>query len=82
MSCVGVSRVSTFPFHFQQARTEWIKNTRNPRFSKAIEIDYRFEEIQHLRCCKCSQRGVKKARIISYASRMLLKSKSLVSEVA
>ena len=33
----------------QYARTEWIKNTLNPNFSKAIEIEYRFEEVQRLK---------------------------------
>ncbi len=33
----------------QLARTEWIKNNMNPEFSKAIEIDYRFDEVQKLR---------------------------------
>ena len=34
--------------HTQYARTEWLKNTLNPNFSKAIEIEYRFEEVQKL----------------------------------
>ncbi len=35
--------------HTQFARTEWIKNTLDPKFSKAIELDYRFEEVQKLK---------------------------------
>ena len=33
----------------QYARTEWIQNTLSPRFSKVIEMDYRFEEMQKLK---------------------------------
>ena len=33
----------------QCGRTEWIKNSLNPEFSKAIEMDYRFEEVQNLK---------------------------------
>lgn len=33
----------------QLARTEWIQNSLNPEFSKVIEIDYRFEEVQKLK---------------------------------
>ena len=33
----------------QYARTELIKNNLNPEFSKAIELDYRFEEVQKLK---------------------------------
>ena len=32
----------------QFARTELIKNSLNPRFSRAIQMDYRFEEVQQL----------------------------------
>ena len=32
----------------QFARTEWIQNTLSPRFSRAIQMDYRFEEVQQL----------------------------------
>lgn len=30
------------------ARTEWIQNTLSPRFSRAVLMDYRFEEVQQL----------------------------------
>lgn len=33
----------------EYARTEWIQNTLSPRFSKVIEMDYRFEEMQKLK---------------------------------
>lgn len=33
----------------QLARTEWIQNSLNPQFSKVIEVDYRFEEVQKLK---------------------------------
>ena len=35
--------------HPQYARTELIKNNQNPQFTKAIEIQYRFEEMQRLK---------------------------------
>ena len=42
----------TFSFTcFQFARTEMIKNTLNPEFTKAIAMDYKFEEQQRLRFC-------------------------------
>ena len=34
---------------FQYGRTEWIQNNLNPEFTKTIEIDYLFEEVQKLR---------------------------------
>ena len=33
----------------QFGRTEWIKNTLNPSFTKTFQMDYRFEEVQYLR---------------------------------
>ncbi len=33
----------------QYARTELIKNNQSPQFTKAIEIEYRFEELQKLK---------------------------------
>jgi hypothetical protein len=43
----------SFPFPIflwlQLARTEWIQNSLNPQFSKVIEVDYRFEEVQKLK---------------------------------
>ena len=33
----------------QFKRTEWQKNTLNPKFTTTIEMDYRFEEVQPLR---------------------------------
>ncbi len=32
----------------QYGRTEWQQNTLNPRFTTAIQMDYRFEEVQTL----------------------------------
>ena len=39
----------SFKFWLQLAKTEWIQNSLNPQFSKVIEVDYRFEEIQKLK---------------------------------
>ena len=40
----------TYPFPcIQYGRTEALKNTLNPKFTTTIEMDYRFEEVQHLR---------------------------------
>lgn len=36
-------------FLWQYARTELIKNNQNPQFTKSIEIEYRFEELQKLK---------------------------------
>lgn len=33
----------------EYGRTEWIKNSLNPCFTKTIQMDYRFEEVQSLR---------------------------------
>jgi len=35
--------------NLQYGRTEWQKNTLNPSFTTALQIDYHFEEIQYLR---------------------------------
>ncbi len=35
--------------NLQYARTECIQNNLNPEFSKAIEMVYRFEEVQKLK---------------------------------
>ena len=46
LPCSFLSHTHT---HTQFARTDWIKNNINPEFSKAIEMNYRFEEVQKLR---------------------------------
>ena len=38
-----------FCVNLQYARTECIQNNLNPEFSKAIEMVYRFEEVQKLK---------------------------------
>ena len=36
-------------YYLQHGRTENIKNSLNPQFAKAFEVDYYFEEVQKLR---------------------------------
>lgn len=36
-------------FVLQMARTERIQNSLNPKFTKAIQLDYAFEEVQKIK---------------------------------
>ena len=48
---------SKYPFiqfvylSFQFGRTEKIKNNLNPKFTKSIDVDYHFENVQKLQFC-------------------------------
>ena len=41
--------LTAFPSFFQVGRTEKLDNTLNPQFSKAVLVDYFFEELQKVK---------------------------------
>ena len=45
------SSIFTTQFLFQIGRTEHLKNTNNPEFSKSVEVEYRFGEVQNMKFC-------------------------------
>ena len=45
------SSIFTTQFLFQNGRTEHLKNTNNPEFSKSVEVEYRFVEVQNMKFC-------------------------------